>query len=205
MYWQHWLLGGWCHVKLLPSWCMFYVHHTTMHQFTVLLHLTPCTYGAYICVFSCKACFWQDDRVLLCATTVTRDQVLLHVTTVKHDATNTKIRVGIGSSPGEGASPGLKTCKLSAVSRVGYWAVPTPPFTTFYCIFPHPSMRSTLVTCIARYGCLGCRTEFSFVVIAPVVSLSLIQDFQFILSPLAALYNKKWSRVGHFCSDSEQA
>ena len=116
-----------------------------------------------------------------------------------------KIRVGIGSSPREGASPGLKTCKLSAVSRVGYWAVPTPLFTTFYCIFPHPSMRSTLVTCIARYGCLGCRTEFSFVVIAPVVSLSLIQDFQFILSPLAALYNKKWSRVGHFCSDSEQA
>ena len=32
------LLQGWCHVKLLPSQCMFGVHHTTMHQFTVSLY-----------------------------------------------------------------------------------------------------------------------------------------------------------------------
>ena len=33
-----WLLHGWCHVKLLQSWCTFCVHHTAMHQLTVSLH-----------------------------------------------------------------------------------------------------------------------------------------------------------------------
>ena len=35
------LLQGWCHMKLLPSRHMFCVHHTTMHQFTMLLHSKP--------------------------------------------------------------------------------------------------------------------------------------------------------------------
>ena len=39
-------------MKLLPSRCTFCVHHTTMHQFTVSLHLKPCMLGA--CVFSCN-------------------------------------------------------------------------------------------------------------------------------------------------------
>ena len=30
-----WLLHGWCHMKLLPCWHIFCIHHTTMHQFTV--------------------------------------------------------------------------------------------------------------------------------------------------------------------------
>ena len=47
-----WLLHSWFHLKLLLSWCIFCVHHTTMHQFTVLLHLKPHTLGA--CVFSCN-------------------------------------------------------------------------------------------------------------------------------------------------------
>ena len=72
------LLHGWCHRKLLPSWCMFCVHHTTMHQLTMSLHLKACMLGA--CMFSCNlppallaewlesfTCYysnlgWNDDR-----------------------------------------------------------------------------------------------------------------------------------------------
>ena len=32
-----WLLHGWCHMELLPSWYKFCIHHTTMHQFRVFL------------------------------------------------------------------------------------------------------------------------------------------------------------------------
>ena len=45
-----WLLHGWCHVKLLPSWRKFYVHHTAMHQFTVTLF--KATYMHAACLFS---------------------------------------------------------------------------------------------------------------------------------------------------------
>ena len=38
-----WLLHGWCHVKLLPSRRTICVHQTTMHQFTVSLHVRPHT------------------------------------------------------------------------------------------------------------------------------------------------------------------
>ena len=38
-----WLLHGWCQMKPLPSWPMFWVHHITMHQFTVSLHAKPHT------------------------------------------------------------------------------------------------------------------------------------------------------------------
>ena len=41
-----WLLPGWCHVKLLSSWCTFRVHHITMHQFTVSPHSKPHMQGA---------------------------------------------------------------------------------------------------------------------------------------------------------------
>ena len=35
-FWYSTKLHGSCHMKLLPSWHMFCVHHTTMHQFKVL-------------------------------------------------------------------------------------------------------------------------------------------------------------------------
>ena len=47
-----WLLLGRCHVKLLLSHCMFCLHHTAMHQFTVSLYLKLHTEGP--CVFSCN-------------------------------------------------------------------------------------------------------------------------------------------------------
>ena len=46
-----WSLHGWCYVKLQSSRCMFCVHHTTMHQFTVSSHTKPYRQGAY--VFRC--------------------------------------------------------------------------------------------------------------------------------------------------------
>ena len=46
-----WLWHCWCHVKLLPSWHMFFVHHTAVHQFTVSLYLKPHTYVTCACVF----------------------------------------------------------------------------------------------------------------------------------------------------------
>ena len=52
IYSAFWLLHGWCHVKLLPFQCMFCVHHTTMHQFTVSLHSQPHMSSA--CLFSCN-------------------------------------------------------------------------------------------------------------------------------------------------------
>ena len=41
-----WSLRDWCHVKLLPPWCMFCVHRTTMYQFTVSLYSKPHTLRA---------------------------------------------------------------------------------------------------------------------------------------------------------------
>ena len=41
MYSAIWLLHGWYHLKLLQHQCMFCVHHTTMHQFTVSLYSKP--------------------------------------------------------------------------------------------------------------------------------------------------------------------
>ena len=35
-----WLLHGWCHMKMQPSWGMFCADHTVMHQFTVLFEAT---------------------------------------------------------------------------------------------------------------------------------------------------------------------
>ena len=67
-----WLLHGWCHVKLLPFWRTFCVHHTTMHQFTDrCIQSRICRVA---CVLSCNLppVFWQDDQDLLCATAVTR-------------------------------------------------------------------------------------------------------------------------------------
>ena len=42
-----WLLHGWCHAILLPSWCTFCVHHTIMHQFA---NLSKATYIGCMCV-----------------------------------------------------------------------------------------------------------------------------------------------------------
>ena len=49
-----WLLRGWCRVKLLWSWRPFFVHHTTIHQFTVTLYLKPHIGHMVACVFSCN-------------------------------------------------------------------------------------------------------------------------------------------------------
>ena len=63
-------LHGWCHMKLLPSWPKFCVHHTTMH------HVTSCK-ATYIKVYACLAVtchlhFWRNDQDLLHATAVTQ-------------------------------------------------------------------------------------------------------------------------------------
>ena len=43
-----WFLYCWCRAKLLPSRYKFSVHHTTMHQFTVLLHSKMHRSGAWL-------------------------------------------------------------------------------------------------------------------------------------------------------------
>ena len=43
-----WMLHGWCHVELLPSWCRSFVHHTIMHQFSVTFF--EATYVGCMCV-----------------------------------------------------------------------------------------------------------------------------------------------------------
>ena len=61
-----WLLHGWCHVKLLPPWCMFCVHHTTVHLFTVSLDSKPHTRDrvhVHLGV-TCHLHFWQIDKDL---------------------------------------------------------------------------------------------------------------------------------------------
>ena len=48
-----WSVKTWnCHRKLMPFWCTFCVHHTTMHQFTVSLFLTPHLYDVYVFNFN---------------------------------------------------------------------------------------------------------------------------------------------------------
>ena len=37
------VVNGWYHIKLLPSWCMFCVHHTAKHQLTVSVYSKPHT------------------------------------------------------------------------------------------------------------------------------------------------------------------
>ena len=44
-----WLLHGWCKVKLLLCRCMFYVRHTTVHQFVVTSFEATCV--VCICVY----------------------------------------------------------------------------------------------------------------------------------------------------------
>ena len=46
-----WLLYGWCHLKLLLSWCKFCVRHRTMHQFLMSPYSEPHMQDA--CMFSC--------------------------------------------------------------------------------------------------------------------------------------------------------
>ena len=69
-----WLLhGSMCHVKLLPSRGTFFVHHATMHQFTVSLYAKP--HNRSVRVYLAVAYhlrFWQNDWNLLHAIAVTR-------------------------------------------------------------------------------------------------------------------------------------
>ena len=67
VYLQHW--HGWCHMKLQPSRRMFCVHHTTMHHVT----LWKATYVRcmHVLAVTCHLHFWQNDRDLLCAASVT--------------------------------------------------------------------------------------------------------------------------------------
>ena len=59
-------------MKLLPSRRRFWVHHTTMHHFTVSLYSEPHRW-VYVCLsVTCHLHFWQNDRDLLRANAVTR-------------------------------------------------------------------------------------------------------------------------------------
>ena len=51
VYLQYW--HGWCHMKLLPSWCRFWVHCTTMHHVTSCKDacLATCTFGRMTKIF----------------------------------------------------------------------------------------------------------------------------------------------------------
>ena len=67
-----WLLHGWCHMKLLPSWHKVCVLHSTMHQFTVSLHSKP--YRVHVCLaVTCHLHFWQNGQDLLHATAVIQE------------------------------------------------------------------------------------------------------------------------------------
>ena len=66
-----WLLNGWCHVKLLLSWRMFCVHHTTMYYLKcdfIRCHIRR----VHVCLaVTCHLHFWQNDQYHLRATAVT--------------------------------------------------------------------------------------------------------------------------------------
>ena len=57
---------GWLHVKLRPSRRTFCVHHTTMHQFTVIYEAIHVGYTV-----SCNLLFWRNDWIFLFTTSVT--------------------------------------------------------------------------------------------------------------------------------------
>ena len=65
-----WLLHGLCYMKLLPYRHMFCAHRTTMHQFTVQLHLKPHAYVHLCFTVTCYLHFQQNDEDLLHATAV---------------------------------------------------------------------------------------------------------------------------------------
>ena len=67
MYLQRW--HGWCHMKLLPSWCVPCTpyNHTPCHFMQSHIH------KVYACLaVTCHLHFWQNDRGLLRVTAVTR-------------------------------------------------------------------------------------------------------------------------------------
>ena len=73
VYWQCYLVVAWlawCHMKLLPSWHKFCVHHTTMHQFPVSLHTKPHGWVHVCLAVICHLHFWRNDQDLLRATAV---------------------------------------------------------------------------------------------------------------------------------------
>ena len=66
------MLHGWCHVKLLLSWHMFRVCHTTMHQFTVSSYSNPHTQVHSCLAITCHLYFYQTDCDVLDATAATQ-------------------------------------------------------------------------------------------------------------------------------------
>ena len=65
---------GLCHMKLLPSRRTFSVHYTTVHQFTMSLHLKPqvCVAYALCLAVPCHPQLCLNDRDLLPGIVVTR-------------------------------------------------------------------------------------------------------------------------------------
>ena len=65
-----WLLHGWCHMKLLPSWHTFYVHQTNCtslqchHNWSLLCRVHVCL------AVTCHLHFQHNDQDLLHATAV---------------------------------------------------------------------------------------------------------------------------------------
>jgi len=51
------LQHGWCHINMLPSWCMFCTYHTTLYQFTVLLEATLYIHLVFWCMLGYSAAF----------------------------------------------------------------------------------------------------------------------------------------------------
>ena len=54
---RDWLQHGWCHIKMLSSWCMFCTYHTTLYQFTVLLEATLYIHLVFWCMLGYSAAF----------------------------------------------------------------------------------------------------------------------------------------------------
>ena len=67
-----WLLHGWSHLKPLPSRRMFCVHNKTMHHLQCHI-IRSHILRMHLCLaVTCYLHFWQNDRDLLGATTVSR-------------------------------------------------------------------------------------------------------------------------------------
>ena len=78
VYLQRW--HGWCHMKLLPSWCVLCTPYNHVTSCKVMsLHAKPCHFmqshirKLHLCLtVTCHLHFWQNDRYLLYATAATQ-------------------------------------------------------------------------------------------------------------------------------------
>ena len=109
-------MTGWCHMKLLPSrrvLCTPYKH-------------TPCHFmqshirKVHACLaVTCHLHFWQNDRALLRATAVTRDDTDTEISQHRKSTLEKKILPPLL----QGFEPATFP---SRVRRSNHWAIPTP-------------------------------------------------------------------------------